>query len=510
MKLTGMFRNTPPSMFCVEYRKWLESLQKVLADALLDVHPKDKVCCSLLEAEAVCGSSLQAAMNQAIRKDPYARRLVSTYAFKCAWLLDGGANGSMTSEYCFEENTSLLVRHGLHHLLLNSGFLDPEHALKGASAFIHNWLGSSQYSDTLERVRNGINDSNLCTVSLQSFSPDPPPINQMPTSSLNLFSYYNKIVATDPGMALVIDDEFALIFVDSLQRYERRTPLLLQLLIYNGGLRLKTAGRSVSEIAAFLNPLLDQMINALDDLSELRGNCKLSTAFKRQALLNLFAPFPKDLAFFDAKPQELQGHSSVSSENTPGALVTLLLGPLYAFGADTPGAAAKQLERYGIPVDLNYILCGLLRGHSHINDLVADLGRCKKLDEMLARFIRSGVTDQVSYSEVIGLSASLNYIYDQFGIEGKLAICALEAEKAHVASKNWDSLDSNPALRSIKERLDYDPELRSSLLGYLIKHERKNAAVLLWCGYTMGELKLHRVEVPEILVEGCLSSDLGL
>ena len=313
MKLTGMFRNTPPSMFCVEYRKWLESLQKVLADALLDVHPKDKVCCSLLEAEAVCGSSLQAAMNQAIRKDPYARRLVSTYAFKCAWLLDGGANGSMTSEYCFEENTSLLVRHGLHHLLLNSGFLDPEHALKGASAFIHNWLGSSQYSDTLERVRNGINDSNLCTVSLQSFSPDPPPINQMPTSSLNLFSYYNKIVATDPGMALVIDDEFALIFVDSLQRYERRTPLLLQLLIYNGGLRLKTAGRSVSEIAAFLNPLLDQMINALDDLSELRGNCKLSTAFKRQALLNLFAPFPKDLAFFDAKPQELQGHSSVSS-----------------------------------------------------------------------------------------------------------------------------------------------------------------------------------------------------
>lgn len=436
---------------------------------------------------------------------------------KAAWVMDGGNLNDIMQ--IMDVHTSELAptlasdacNKGIHHFVFMIGYVDSVLSLKGASHLMHqlfHYTGSNY-----KKVRkHGIQIERL---SLAGFLKSPS--LEITDTAVTAECFFESFYRTkEKAQALSYDAIKAMAKGTYYQYLEEKIecdePLdyLLRTLIYNPGLRFKARGLSTQAIIDRLQVPLSALTEVMLT-DRIEGDVEqVLESFRRQVMVNLFSPFPEDLAYLDVRMAELIGRPGMNN-TCPALMLPTYKGPLSIFAgiADNKNAAqvAAGMENGGTVIDLCQALTGLLENYGEINELVTYKGTCELLEGYLRNVCWSGPGE----NDLVKYLYPLTYCMDfsRLPMDSKIGFVGVWLEMGWERLQADMTLDKNDP-DAPTGYLEADPDLRRFMVDWLVMNQRLDARLLHWCGYGGEVLELLGEKANDTLKTELLESDLGL
>jgi hypothetical protein len=436
---------------------------------------------------------------------------------KAAWVMDGGNLADVmelmdvhTSELAPSLASDACTK-GIHHFVFMIGYVDSTLSLKGASHLMHQLFHYTGLN--YKKVRKqGIQIERL---SLAGFlkSPSLEIADSAVTAERYFESFYRgKWKAQELPYDTIKTMTKAIYHQYLEEKIECDEPLdyLLRTLVYNPGLRFKARGLSTQAI-------IDRVQVPLCALTELMLSDRIEgdaqpvlDSFRRQVMVNLFSPFPEDLAYLEVRMAELIGRPGMNNA-CPALMLPTYKGPLSIFAgiADNKNTAkvAAGMENGGTTIDLCQALTGLLENFEEINELVSYKGTCELLEGYLRNVCWSGPGENDLVKYLYPLTYRMDF--SRLPMDSKIGFVGVWLEMA------WERLQANLAL-DINDpdapvgMLQADPDLRRFMVDWMVMNHRLDARMLHWCGYGGEVLERLGDQANDTLKAELLESDLGL
>jgi len=503
MKIKQLFTTVPLERFQDEVRSDLEALHHLLHNGSKGKEEYENLV-QAFAANTDYVTSMIGLMELGSRVNPSPLEYLG---FISAWLMDGGSLIALEDLFDLEKIGRRAYAHGAHHLLFHMGLKEPDFALK-ATCVLLDALYDYEHPDEFHKIT--VSQPISGRASLTGFMNRP---RLRPSSENQSFQAYihhhfpdgvtpNTLAPSSPTIVQELLDLFSTGCRDLPTQY-----FMLMAMIYNPGLRLKGVGFSCLQIVHHLQPVVTQIAEIF---LEQAGQPFISNAdrktFEHQVWVNLFSPFPDDLACVNAEIHELSGYPGRWSKDTDERLLSTLQGPVALFTAERSKGVFEYYERIGMPLDLDDFFQGLLRDHSVTDGILWAVGRCKTTDAWLVRLVEEGPDNLELLTDLVSVAQSLDYT--KLDEPAKVGYLALLLEKAKMIKKHdklWKFTTQDP-----RSFLVDAPQLQAGLLDYMSRHDLLDFEWLDWCGYDSDILNKVTGPVSLDTKESYLCKDLGL
>lgn len=520
MKLKRMFHSVALEQFKPETRQALSELLdrinlEVMPAAQRAGHTEDFECLTEL-----CKAMPNTLLNLVSTRDEAAdiRPRLRGHDVKAAWVMDGGNLDDIMqfmdvhqSELSPALATDACMR-GMHHFVFMIGYADSTLSLKGASHLMHQ-LFHPEGTHYKKVRKHGIQIERL---SLAGFLKNP--ALEVTDSAVTAERYFENFYrGKGKAQALSYDAIKALVkqiyhqYLEEKIECDEPLDYLLRTLIYNPGLRFKAKGLSTQAIIDRLQVPLCALIEVMLT-DRIEGNVEqVLDSFRRQVMVNLFSPFPEDLAYLDVRMAELIGRPGMNNA-CPALMLPTYKGPLSTFAgqADTKNAArvAAGMENGGTTIDLCQALTGLLENFEEINELVSYKGTCELLEGYLRNVCWNGPVEKDLIKYLYPLTYSMDF--SRLPMDSKIGFLGVWLEMG------WQRLEADVPLDKQSDSdapaglLQADPDLRRFMVDWMVMNHRLDARLLHWCGYGGEVLERLGDKANDTLKTELLESDLGL
>lgn len=512
MKLTSLFSSVAIDEFSSKARpklhSFLSDLNRWLLSSTLIV--KDIEVANLFEAYTLYPEIL-AHVEALYHRDLVLHTVILNLGFQAAWLMDGGELG-LFGDKSIRYEAREAYNWGAHYLLMDIGYTDVDLSLKGVCHYLHHLYDQETYTHGLSSQQPVSS-----RLSLQGFLGKPCLPSDLSSGGMQIYvdNYLSESARRKPlspiDTHLVRDTLLAWSGHHELDSRELYS--LLRHMVYNPGLRFKAHGFSASEIILHLSPVIQQISDVIEPIILQKDRHFAGKAFERQVLINLLSPFVEDMAFLDARIEELMGNPPLSMDQIPDLLRNTYQGPLGVFNPAARGDVYDNYKRLNLPIDIDMIMSGTLASSQIAKEILSDVGRSTITDRLLSDFFIRGPENHPDTDVLLEILESLRFEDHDFA--GKVALLAVSVMNTTLSRDTMEGEDlEEGAWRwyhlQVSEKLQVEPALGDPLLAYLERHELLDPEILQWCGFQSDILSKLKSEPSHVLIESYFAKDLGL
>lgn len=514
MRIRQVFEAIPESAFSGLLRLKIRNLREA-ANAFLGpvrVGNSSDLADNLAAAHSQHPELVAESLQYAVSSNPRLGELMTSPVMAGAWLADGGSLEALAP---FRTPRSAL---------------DEMHALAaGAHGVMQSIIGVTEpfrllvLKHLLHQLAERHKDHSLLSImSLKGYLGEPALCAELqsPAATIYANAYFpgGKLPKQLTPLSGTLAADLMAAFAKSPDNHSQK--LLLRALVYNPGLRLRTAGYECGQVIGHLAPVCKQ-ITAVWQAAAPQPLSKAEVRLvERQVMINLCYWNDEDLQGLQATPEEIMGHPNLDKAHLPGWVRETLAGPHRAFNFTKGSIVEPGLNHKHLRESPSTILWWRAHQLRCASRMLREAKRSEMTDGMLAKAFEQGAMQYSHIDELLSLIAHLSP--DKHTSDAKAALAAMMIESVLnqpplKAGEGYKRLDPGTLTQSggrqlvaIRDLVSTYPDIQAKLTQYLERNGLASYHLLKQCGISGQALKAIETKISDNFAERYLMDELGL